>query len=541
MSLSWSLKNTGAHLASPSYCRDFKRFLNRLYASCHYGVPYTTDGGTNWTMTNERPNGTGYYCRRLIVHNGRLFASGIGDAKATVYYTDNGIDWTTKIVGTASRPMGTDFYAIDSRLFMGVTSNIAYGTTGRYYYTDNGGGDWFGVSHPMRSCYAMIEYSGKFYICGQYNNSDKRDSVYYTVDPISPGWVNASTGLSVANNNNVVSMQEFAGNLYCCDSSGHVYKLVTATSWVSVFSGLDNCRHLEVFYEKLYVCGDSANIGESSVYSTGNGIIWQAEGITAYSTDVYGIWGDTVESNLWAGTINSRAWVAYISPPLPKPPVPTESQGTRFRRASTVLVNSSDSTTMEIKSTAIECTGVIDFVALGFTTNMLIICNAQDTNIYAIKDVVATAIAIYGDFSATGSTNIIITGYNMGGIGEVTKFGGLGSGSVPVIDITPLGSNSQFPKLKGLPDEGQLSLTLNYNATDTGQKGLKSDRVGRVRNLYDILFTDIIKTDSAMPSRAAFFAYSKNFMPSGAVNGKVSANSVLEITGAVQYSTKVTT
>ena len=41
-----------------------------------------------------------------------------------------------------------------------------------------------------------------------------------------------------------------------------------------------------------------------------------------------------------------------------------ESQGTKFRRASTVTVNSSNSTQIAIKGTAIECTGVIDFTAL---------------------------------------------------------------------------------------------------------------------------------------------------------------------------------
>jgi len=216
-----------------------------------------------------------------------------------------------------------------------------------------------------------------------------------------------------------------------------------------------------------------------------------------------------------------------------------ESQGIKFRRASTVLVNSSDSTTMEIKSTAIECTGTIDFVALGFTTDMLIICDAQDTAIYAIKDVSATVIDIYGSFANVGATNIVITGYDMGVIGEVTDFNGPG-GAAAVIDITHLGSTA-IEKLIGLPDEGQLSMSLNYNATDTGQNGLKSDRAARVRNLYDILFHEFTKTDSAVPSRAAFFAYSQNFSANGAVNGKVSANSVLEITGAVQYSTKVTT
>ena len=218
--------------------------------------------------------------------------------------------------------------------------------------------------------------------------------------------------------------------------------------------------------------------------------------------------------------------------------MPVESQGTKFRRASTVTVNSSAATAIDIQSTVIVCVGTIDFAALGFTTSMLIKCNAKDTAIYAVKSVAATAIGIFGAMKTTGSTNIIITGYEMGAIGEVTDFGGPG-GAAAVIDVTHLESTA-ITKIIGLPDEGQFTMSLNYNATDTGQNGLKSDRAARVKNLYDIKFHDIDEKASAMPSRAAFFGYCQTFSAAGAVNGKVSANAGLEITGAVQYTTAVT-
>lgn len=223
--------------------------------------------------------------------------------------------------------------------------------------------------------------------------------------------------------------------------------------------------------------------------------------------------------------------------------MPMESQGTLFRRASTATVNSSASTAMDIQSTAIVCTGTIDFTTsgLGFTTSMLIQFDAKDTAVYAIKSVAATAIAIFGNFGTTGATNIVITGYDMGNIGEVTDFNGPG-GAAAVIDISHLQSTAK-EKLIGLRDEGQLNLTLNYNATDSGQDGLKSDRAARIKNLYDIHFTDSDTSTSAsvMPSRADFWAYSQQFQVQGAVDAKVVANSVLEITGAVNYSTKITT
>lgn len=217
-----------------------------------------------------------------------------------------------------------------------------------------------------------------------------------------------------------------------------------------------------------------------------------------------------------------------------------ESQGTKFRRASTVTVDSSASTAMDILATVINCAGAgIDFAALGFTTSMLIKCDEKDTAVYAVKSVDTTAIAIMGAFGTTGATNIVITGYDMGEIAEVTDFGGPG-GAAAVIDITHLGSTA-IQKLIGLPDEGQFTLSLNYNATDTGQNGLKSDRAARVKNLYDVKFRDKDESASSMPSRAAFFGYCQSFSAGGAVNGKVSANVGIEITGAVQYTTKVTT
>lgn len=218
-----------------------------------------------------------------------------------------------------------------------------------------------------------------------------------------------------------------------------------------------------------------------------------------------------------------------------------ESQGTLFRRASTATVNSSASTAMDIQSTVIVCTGTIDFTTagLGFTTSMLIQCDAKDTAIYAIKSVSGTAIAIYGTFQTTGATNIIISGYDMGEVGEIVDFNGPG-GAAGVIDITHLRSTAK-EKLMGIPDEGQISLSLNYNPTDAGQLGLQSDRRARYKNLYDILFTDCTVSASAMPSRGAFWGYCLQFSEQGAVDAKVQANAVIEITDMVQYSTKVTT
>jgi len=215
-----------------------------------------------------------------------------------------------------------------------------------------------------------------------------------------------------------------------------------------------------------------------------------------------------------------------------------EAQGLRIRRASTVTVNSSAATAMDIQTTVIDCPGTIDFAALGFTTNHCIRFSSVDTGFYPIKSVVTTAINVYGPILTTNATaDIVITGHLMEEIGEVNDFSGPGGGAA-VIDITHLQSTAK-QKLIGLRDEGQLTMSVNYNATDAGQVGLKNDRAARRKGLFDILFTDALITSTSYPSRSWFEAYCLLHQITGAVDDKISASLTLEITGPVVDSTRI--
>jgi hypothetical protein len=114
-------------------------------------------------------------------------------------------------------------------------------------------------------------------------------------------------------------------------------------------------------------------------------------------------------------------------------------------------------------------------------------------------------------------------------IGEVTDFTGPG-GAAAIIDVTHLNSLAK-EKLVGLADEGQLSMSLNYVSTDTGQLALQADRAARTKRAFDIKFTD---TATAV---AHFKGYVMQFSVSGAVDNKITAQSVIEITGAVTWTT----
>ena len=114
-------------------------------------------------------------------------------------------------------------------------------------------------------------------------------------------------------------------------------------------------------------------------------------------------------------------------------------------------------------------------------------------------------------------------------IGEVTDFNGPG-GAAAVIDISHLESTAK-EKLIGLRDEGQFGMTLNYNPTDAGQIALKADRASRTKR------KGLIKFNDTATNMAVFKGYCQQFQIQGAVDGKVVANTVIEITGGVTYST----
>jgi len=114
-------------------------------------------------------------------------------------------------------------------------------------------------------------------------------------------------------------------------------------------------------------------------------------------------------------------------------------------------------------------------------------------------------------------------------IGQVTDFTGPG-GQAGVIDITHLESTAK-EKMIGLRDEGQLSMSLNFQATNVGQVALRTDRAARTKKKVTMKFSD------TSTSIAVFKGYCLSFSISGAVDNKVTANAVIEITGAVTYST----
>ena len=110
-------------------------------------------------------------------------------------------------------------------------------------------------------------------------------------------------------------------------------------------------------------------------------------------------------------------------------------------------------------------------------------------------------------------------------IGEITDFTGPG-GTSTIIDVTSLES-TRIDKLIGLPDEGQISMSLNLLPSDTGQAEAWEARANQELREFHITFTDSPATS------LGFSGYVLEFSISGAVNDKISATITVEITGAV--------
>lgn len=114
-------------------------------------------------------------------------------------------------------------------------------------------------------------------------------------------------------------------------------------------------------------------------------------------------------------------------------------------------------------------------------------------------------------------------------VGEITGFNGPG-GSASVIDATTLADTAKIKKM-GLPDEGQFTLDVYLDNTDTnGQVALRTARTNRTLKYFKITLTD-----SPM-SVARFTGYVLGFAIQGSVDNLVKASITIEVTGAVTWS-----
>jgi len=122
----------------------------------------------------------------------------------------------------------------------------------------------------------------------------------------------------------------------------------------------------------------------------------------------------------------------------------------------------------------------------------------------------------------TSSTLVRLTG--------ITNVSGPG-GAAAVIDVSNFDSTAK-EKLMGLPDEGQVTLTVNWDTPDATlvQRVMIADRKSRTKRAWGICFPD------PTSSLATGEGYCTGFSVSGSVDAKVEANITVEITGPLTWT-----
>lgn len=110
-------------------------------------------------------------------------------------------------------------------------------------------------------------------------------------------------------------------------------------------------------------------------------------------------------------------------------------------------------------------------------------------------------------------------------VGQVVNIDGP-DGSAPVIDVSNLSSTAR-EKNVGLPDEGQITLTVQYDPDDTGQTRLKTLRTNRTSGNFKIEMSDSPATV------LSFSGYVLQFSRSFSIDEVVMGTVTIEISGSV--------
>lgn len=112
-------------------------------------------------------------------------------------------------------------------------------------------------------------------------------------------------------------------------------------------------------------------------------------------------------------------------------------------------------------------------------------------------------------------------------IANVKDFNGPG-GQASVIDITNLASTAREKRM-GLPDEGQLTMSLDLDPDAATHILLRNARTSRTRCEFRITLTD------TTPTTLTFFGYVLGFAVQGSVDDVVKATVTIEIDGPVVW------
>ncbi|MBI5402520.1 MAG: T9SS type A sorting domain-containing protein [Ignavibacteriae bacterium] len=113
-----------------------------------YYLAKTTNGGTNWTVTNPPLTGTASAQNSVFCLDENFFGFGINTSPYRIYFTTNGgTDWNLKTLTGAGGTSGfVSTIAFNDNKLNGIAAT--YGTTNTISRTTDGGMNWFSQSIP---------------------------------------------------------------------------------------------------------------------------------------------------------------------------------------------------------------------------------------------------------------------------------------------------------------------------------------------------------------------------------------------------------
>lgn len=129
------------------------------------------------------------------------------------------------------------------------------------------------------------------------------------------------------------------------------------------------------------------------------------------------------------------------------------------------------------------------------------------------------------------STTTVYSSADSARVGQVVGFSGP-SQSANVIDVTHLLSTAK-EKLIGVYDGGQITINLNWAASDAAQKKLQECLRARTKGSFFIELTGTVATGKSISAEG----YVTGLNITGSVDNKVAGDVTIAITGGVSLST----
>jgi len=196
------------------------------------------------------------------------------------------------------------------------------------------------------------------------------------------------------------------------------------------------------------------------------------------------------------------------------------------------------STVWDLTSDAGSCTGAYD-LSTRFEMGEYLTEEDGDTSLHPIKSLDSSVVTIFNSWETTGIAVRRLQAWKANSLGEITDISGP-TGRIPTKDVSNVLSTAA-EIIPGIPHNGEFSITLNWEATSTGNYFLLDAMNNQTKRDYVIVFPDKPGDSSSYyPTWINFEGYILEYSVSAAIDTKITANCVIGINGPVHWTKKNT-